>query len=148
MRLSLLGKRPFNLLKTIVREGQLLYVAPEGTRSYTGLLRRGNPGVVTLALRSGAPIVPVVHFGGESFWHNVKRLRRTPVTLRAGRSFRIKVPSGGVNRRLRQEIVDEVMKYMASLLPEEYRGHYAAEGGSLPGKIEYEPEYEYLEFIE
>ncbi|MDZ7794819.1 MAG: lysophospholipid acyltransferase family protein [Spirochaetia bacterium] len=127
-----------------LKEGQLLYVAPEGTRSYTGLLQRGNPGVVTLALRSGATIVPVVHFGGERFWHNAKRLRRTPVSLRAGRPFRIKVPSGGVNRRLRQEIVDEVMTYMASLLPEDYRGHYAAEAGSPPGKVE----YEYLEFME
>ena len=135
-----------------LKEGQLLYVAPEGTRSYTGLLQRGNPGVVTLALRSGAPIVPLVHFGGESFWNNLKRLRRTPVTLRAGRIFRIKVPSGGVNRRLRQEIVDEVMKYMASLLPEDYRGHYAAEEASPSGKTGYEvehaAEYKYLEFMD
>ena len=136
----------FTALRTAearLKVGQLLYVAPEGTRSYTGLLQRGNPGVVTLALKSGAPIVPVVHFGGESFWYNVKRLRRTPVTLRAGRPFRIKVPSGGGNRRLRQEIVDEVMKYMASLLPADYRGYYAAEVGRHPGS----GEYEYLEFM-
>ncbi|MFO7731880.1 MAG: lysophospholipid acyltransferase family protein [Spirochaetia bacterium] len=131
-----------------LKEGQLLYVAPEGTRSYTGLLQRGNPGVVTLALRSGAPIVPLVHFGGERFWHNLKRLRRTPLTLRAGRPCRIKVPSGGVNRRLRQEIVDELMKYMASLLPKEYRGHYATEEGSLPGKTGYGAGYKFLEFVE
>ncbi|MFO7729344.1 MAG: lysophospholipid acyltransferase family protein [Spirochaetia bacterium] len=131
-----------------LKEGQLLYVAPEGTRSYTGLLQRGNPGVVTLALRSEAPIVPLVHFGGERFWHNLKRLRRTQVTLRAGRPFRIRVPSGGVNRRLRQEIVDEVMEYLASLLPENYRGYYAAEGDSPSGKAEYESECKYLEFIE
>jgi len=53
-----------------------------------------------------------------------------------------------VNRRLRREIVDEVMRYMASLLPEDYRGHYAAEEGSPSGKTGYGTGYKYLEFIE
>ena len=47
--------------------GKMLNVMPEGTRSHDGRLRRGLGGVVAMALRSGAPIVPIAHFGGEAF---------------------------------------------------------------------------------
>jgi 1-acyl-sn-glycerol-3-phosphate acyltransferase len=116
----------------------LLLIAPEGTRSYNGIMQSGNPGVVILALRTGTPIVPLVHFGGEKFWQNLKRLRRTEVVMRAGRPFFIEPGAGRVNREKRQVIVYEIMHYMASLMPEHYRGHYSADPDHT---------YSYLKFI-
>lgn len=43
----------------ILREGDVLGIFPEGTRSKDGNLGRGKSGVSLLAFRSGAPIYPV-----------------------------------------------------------------------------------------
>jgi 1-acyl-sn-glycerol-3-phosphate acyltransferase len=37
----------------VLEAGKILAVAPEGTRSGNGMLQKGHPGVVMLALRSG-----------------------------------------------------------------------------------------------
>jgi len=52
---------------SVLQSGGILAVAPEGTRSGHGRLGRGNPGVVLLAQMSGAPLLPLVYYGGESF---------------------------------------------------------------------------------
>ena len=103
----------------------ILAIAPEGTRSGNGRLGRGHAGVVQLAVRSGATVVPVVHFGGESFWSNLRRLRRTRVTFRVGRAFRVEAPEGGFTKTSRTEACDELMQRMARLLPPGYRGLYS-----------------------
>src|ERR687885_957749 len=43
----------------ILREGKLLGIYPEGTRSPDGRLYRGKTGVARMALDTGAPVVPV-----------------------------------------------------------------------------------------
>jgi 1-acyl-sn-glycerol-3-phosphate acyltransferase len=45
---------------------KIVIVAPEGTRSRHGRLNQGYPGIVLLALRTGAPILPVVFYGNEN----------------------------------------------------------------------------------
>jgi len=109
----------------ILDAGRILLVAPEGTRSGHGRLQRGHGGIVQLALRSGAPIVPVAHFGGERFWPNLKRVRRTRFTFRVGEEFRLREPEGGLTKSSRNEMTDQIMNRLAILLPEEYRGIYA-----------------------
>src|SRR5690349_12468581 len=42
----------------ILREGKLLGIYPEGTRSPDGRLYRGKTGVARMALETGAPVVP------------------------------------------------------------------------------------------
>jgi len=106
-------------------------IAPEGTRSGDGKLQKGNPGVVLFALRHNIPVYPVVHFGEEEFRKNIRRLKRTDVTMRVGKPFYIDPPEGRVHSETRQEIADEIMDYLAVLLPEGYRGVYAgARGGN------------------
>ncbi|MDH3377560.1 MAG: 1-acyl-sn-glycerol-3-phosphate acyltransferase [Gammaproteobacteria bacterium] len=50
-----------------LNEGRWVVVFPEGTRMPPGEHGRYNPGGAMLAVRSGAPIVPVAHNAGE-FW--------------------------------------------------------------------------------
>jgi 1-acyl-sn-glycerol-3-phosphate acyltransferase len=50
-----------------MKSRMIIAISPEGTRSYIGSLQQGKPGVVLLAMRSGAPIQPVGTFGGELF---------------------------------------------------------------------------------
>ena len=47
----------------ILREGKLLGIYPEGTRSPDGRLYRGKTGVARMALETGAPVIPVAMVG-------------------------------------------------------------------------------------
>jgi len=109
----------------VVEKGFILAIAPEGTRNKTGILLRGHPGVITLALRSGAPLLPVAHWGGENFLTNVKRLKRTDFHIRVGEPFKLDPGNQRGSKQVRQQMVDEMMYRLAALLPEDYRGAYA-----------------------
>jgi 1-acyl-sn-glycerol-3-phosphate acyltransferase len=106
-------------------KGGIIAIAPEGTRSGHGRLQRGHAGVAALALRSDAAILPIAHFGGEDFWDNLRKARRTRVRLRVGKAFRLKRSSAGSAKSARQEMIDEIMYRLAALLPPEYRGVYS-----------------------
>ena len=121
-----------------LEEGFILAVAPEGTRSGDGCLQRGHPGVVLLALRSGAPLLPVVYYGGERFKHNVRRFRRTDFHIVVGHPFHLHVKGVRVTREVRQQMADEVMYQLAALLPPAYRGHYANLGSATESYLRFE----------
>ena len=42
-----------------LKAGGMLIISPEGTRSGDGRLQAGQPGIVPLALKSGAPLLPI-----------------------------------------------------------------------------------------
>lgn len=105
--------------------GKILGISPEGTRSRTGKLLRAHPGIVVLALKSDAPLVPMAHWGGEKFSSNVKRLKRTPFNIRIGEPFRLDTKGQKMTKDIRQQMADEMMYKLAALLPEEYRGEYS-----------------------
>lgn len=109
----------------VLKAGNMLAIAPEGTRSYHGRLLRGQPGTAMLALRSGAPILPIAHWGGEDFGSNIKKLKRTSFHVRVGRPFVVETNGEKVTGELRQEIADEIMCQIAALMPEAYHGEYA-----------------------
>jgi 1-acyl-sn-glycerol-3-phosphate acyltransferase len=107
--------------------GNSLVIAPEGTRSKTGALIEGKPGVAYLAARSGFPVLPVAITGTEDkvILGNLKRLRKSPVTLTAGKPFTLpSIPRENRDEAL-QTYTDEIMCQIAVLLPERYRGVYA-----------------------
>ena len=106
-------------------KGMIFVIAPEGTRNKTGILIKAHPGIVTLALRSGAPLLPVAHWGGESFLPNLKRLKRTGFHIRVGEPFKLDPGDERVTKEVRHKMVDEMMYRLAAMLPENYRGAYA-----------------------
>jgi 1-acyl-sn-glycerol-3-phosphate acyltransferase len=105
--------------------GDILGVAPEGTRSNDGRLLSGRPGIVLIGLHSGAPILPVAHWGVEDFPKNIQHLKRTDFHIRVGKPFTLDAKGEKVNSRIRQEMADEIMYQIASLMPEKYRGKYS-----------------------
>jgi len=111
----------------LMEEGKCLVIAPEGTRSRTGALIEGKPGVAYLAARSGFPVIPVAITGTEDkvLLGNMKRLKKSHITLTGGKSFVIPpLPKANRDEAL-QKYTDEIMCQMAALLPERYRGVYA-----------------------
>lgn len=108
----------------VLKAGEILNIMPEGTRSYDGRLRRGHPGVVLLALKSGAPLLPVVSYGGEKYRENIRKLRRTDFHIRVGEPFTLKPVENLESSQARARVLDEIMYRMAALLPPQYRGAY------------------------
>ena len=108
-----------------LREGRILGVAPEGTRSRTThALQKGKTGAAFLALEAGVPIVPAAITGAEHLSRNLPRLRRTRLTVTFGQPFTLTGPKDSANLEAQ---TTEIMCRIAALLPEEYRGVYAGE---------------------
>jgi 1-acyl-sn-glycerol-3-phosphate acyltransferase len=110
-----------------MRAGQVLVIAPEGTRSRTGALIEGKPGVSYLAAKLGYPIVPAAVTGTPDriILDDLRHLRRAPVTVTAGPAFRLPPLPTREREKALQEDTDEIMCRIAALLPEELRGVYA-----------------------
>jgi 1-acyl-sn-glycerol-3-phosphate acyltransferase len=122
------GEADLNALRTGIKklkEGEIVLLDPEGTRSHDGSLGKGQPGAILMALHSGAPLLPVVHYGSENYRENLRRLRRTDLHFVVGKPFRVEAGGRRVTRCIRQQMIDEVMSQMAALLPLQYRGAYA-----------------------
>lgn len=122
------GEADVNALKKALQaleQGYIFGLAPEGTRNKTGVLRRALPGTVLLALHSGAPILPIAHWGGEEYLKNLKRLKRTDFHIRVGEPVKVNVEGVKATAEIRQQIADEMMYRIARLLPETYRGEYS-----------------------
>lgn len=109
----------------VLERGEVLGLAPEGTRSRrTYALQKGKAGAAYIATRADVPIVPIGISGTERIKHNLPRLRRTHVRIVIGEPFRL--PEGGrVRSQKLHEYTDLIMRRIARLLPEEYRGVYA-----------------------
>lgn len=121
-----------------LEEGRLVIIAPEGRESVTGSLEEGTNGAAFLALKANAPILPVTLTGTENsrIFGNMRRLRRTPVTLTIGAPFRLKevVEAGngsgdGAISRLQavERGTQVIMEALARQLPPEYQGVYRLE---------------------
>jgi 1-acyl-sn-glycerol-3-phosphate acyltransferase len=108
-----------------LKDGKLLAVAPEGTRSEDGILAQAKPGVAMLAVKADIPILPIAYYGHESFSKNLKKLKRTPMFIKVGQPFRIHLNGRAREKGVMQEVADEMMIEIAKLMPESYRGVYA-----------------------
>jgi 1-acyl-sn-glycerol-3-phosphate acyltransferase len=123
------GEADLNALRAgikALKEGDMLLLDPEGTRSHDGCLQKGHPGAILMALHTGAPILPVVHYGSENYPAALKRMRRTDLHYVVGKPFRVEAGGQRVTGLIRQQMIDEVMAQMAALLPPQYRGAYAS----------------------
>jgi 1-acyl-sn-glycerol-3-phosphate acyltransferase len=108
-----------------LEKGDMLIIAPEGTRSHDGVLQPAHPGVVLMALHSGVPLIPVAFYGAENYTQNLSRLKRTDFHFRVGRPFHLDAGGEKVTRQVREKMMEEMMYQLASLLPTQYRGRYA-----------------------
>ena len=127
----------FRKIKNRINNGYHVCIAPEGTRSKTGVLGEGKGGIIQIALETNVPILPVAHYGGENIWKNIKQFKRTKFYFKAGKPFTINVDTRP-GKKQREEILAEIMGQMARLLPLEKRGIYTEQA---------EKDSKYLEFI-
>src|SRR5215211_3159366 len=107
-----------------MKEGGMLVIAPEGTRSKTEALQEGKMGVAFLASKSGYPVLPVAVTGTEDrlILENLKHFRRSKIVVKAGELFHVETSRGKGREQAMREATDEIMCRIAALLPESYRG--------------------------
>ncbi len=113
----------FKEVEKALQENKILCIAPEGTRSGTGVMGKGQRGVVLIALRYHVPILPVAHYGAEKFWQNLWKMKKTRVTFVVGKPFLLERRER-MDKNVYQELTDQIMTRLASLLPPYYRGIY------------------------
>jgi len=123
------AKAAINTGARVLREGDILAIYPEGTRSPDGRLYRGKTGVARLALASGAPVIPVIMVNTDVIQPAGKRLPR--LRPRPGSVFgkpmdfsRFEGLAG--DRFVERSITDEIMYELMRLSGQEYVDVYAA----------------------
>jgi 1-acyl-sn-glycerol-3-phosphate acyltransferase len=111
----------------VLQSGRALGIFPEGTRSRDGRLYKFRTGVARLALRSGAPVVPVGLVGtrevqppGSHRWH------RAPVTVRFGAPLRFgERAEDERSARVLREVTETVRECVQRLSGQEYVDAFA-----------------------
>jgi 1-acyl-sn-glycerol-3-phosphate acyltransferase len=118
----------FTRMIRILEAGYPILISPEGARSHVPGLMPAKQGVAYLVEKTGVPVVPLALVGTtEDFWQRAKRGEKPPLEIRIGKPILLPEISGkGIERHeARQNNADLVMRYLAGLLPADYRGVYA-----------------------
>jgi 1-acyl-sn-glycerol-3-phosphate acyltransferase len=109
------GRGDMNAIRqslTILKEGGVLGLFPEGTRSKNGEIQKGLPGMVLLMEKSKASVVPIKMFGTRHLltkgWGNIVVVVGKPMTAQM-----LQAPVGVENRR--EWIADRIMQAMLEL---------------------------------
>ena len=115
--------------KRVLREGSLLGIYPEGTRSPDGRLHRGKTGVARMSLETGAPVIPAVVIGTDRAMPIGKRIPRfgTRIQVRFGKPLDFSRYEGMAGDRfVERSMTDEIMYELMLLSGQEYVDVYAA----------------------
>lgn len=120
----------FGTIKAVIKrlkQGDLMVVAPEGTRSKKETLIEGQAGTAFFAMKTGVPIIPVGLTGTEDrlIMQAIRRLRRSDVTVRVGEPFWLPARGDQERDEFLKDSTDEIMCQIAALLPKKYHGVYA-----------------------
>ena len=113
-------------LRMLARD-QVLTVFPEGTRHPGKLAEETTDGATYLALKSGAPLLPVAIVGTEhipGFLRIAFPFRRLRVVV--GTPYTLPSIEGRLPREVLHSLTRDLMERIAALLPSEYRGVYGA----------------------
>lgn len=118
-------RRALRQALSILREGGILGLAPEGTRSKTGAMQRGRSGAAYMAYRMGVPLLPVAAFGQEQVFSSLRRFRRARLRIIFGPPFAPPPVEGKASAADVHAFAEEIMYRLAAMLPPEYRGVYS-----------------------
>jgi len=81
--------------------------------------------------------MPVAYYGHENFEKNIKKFKRTKMTIRVGKPFHISLNGQPKNKSTMQSVTDAIMVEIARLLPKEYRGVYEGAENKSNGFVKY-----------
>jgi 1-acyl-sn-glycerol-3-phosphate acyltransferase len=117
----------------VLREGHLLGIYPEGTRSPDGRLYRGRTGPARMALAASAPVIPVAMIGTDKIQPTGQKIPSLyPLTIRIGVPLDFSRYAGMEDDRfVLRSMTDEIMYELMMLSGQEYVDMYASQAKEL-----------------
>lgn len=116
------GKEALKLAIKALRNGKIIAIHPEGTRSLTGNLQKAKTGVARLALISKAPVLPVGLIGTFKILPKGKYLPKfKKATMNIGKPMYFEqYYTKKINKKILRNMTDKVMKEIAKLCQQKY----------------------------
>lgn len=116
----------------LVKEGESILLFPEGTRSRVGGLIEAKKGILLIARMTGVPIVPIGLYGTEKLLPinkegdmSAEAFCFADVHINIGKQFDSPIRVKEQDKREYEELaLKYIMKKIAELLPEKYKGVY------------------------
>ena len=120
-----IDRRAVQQVMEVLRAGEIVLVAPEGTRSPQ--LQVGKEGIAYLASRGQVPVIPVAIDGTIGFpaLRYTGAWREAGARILFGRPFQYRPEYRHAGRDQLRRMTDEAMYILAGMLPEYRRGVYA-----------------------
>ncbi|KYH29083.1 MULTISPECIES: lysophospholipid acyltransferase family protein [Clostridium] len=116
----------------IIKSGNNVLIFPEGTRSRTGKMIKGKKGIILISKICNVPIVPIGMTGTEKLLPinmegkmEMERFQHSDIIVKIGEQFYLPEKLEKESKKDYEErALDFIMRNIAKLLPEEYRGEY------------------------
>ncbi len=132
------SKRALDAAAGVLERGELFGIYPEGTRSRDGRLHKGHTGPARLALRTGAPLVPVGLVGTRDIQPPGAKAPRPfrACEIRIGRPIDVRrYRDRADDRMILRQLTDELMFEIRELSQQDYVDEYATrKTESLPAQ--------------
>lgn len=117
-----------------LRNGMAFGIFPEGTRSRSGKLQPFKTGTAAIAIRTGAPVLPVAVIGSDKIWPPGGKIhlgRKLKIVF--GEPLDLSRYAGKLDKTHLEEATKEIEAAVAALLPPEYLPEgYPTRSGKLP----------------
>lgn len=113
----------------VLDKGMVLGMFPEAMRSSNAQMQQGYTGAALIAHRGNAAILPVGITGSHKLFKYGFTLRRPRVIVNIGKPFTLQPAKGKLTKDQLASSIDIIMRRVAELLPESYRGYYGNHKG-------------------
>ena len=124
VRRGVFDREALRRAEQLLDEEQVLGMFPESMRSATAQMQQALTGTALIALRKGATILPVGITGTERI-DGIRVIFRHPaITVSIGEPFKLPTIDGRLTKAHLNPATDFIMKRIADLLPQSYRGYY------------------------
>jgi 1-acyl-sn-glycerol-3-phosphate acyltransferase len=133
------SERALNAATRVLERGELFGIFPEGTRSRDGVLHKGHTGPARLALRTGAPLIPVGLRGMREIQPPEAKLPKPfkACSIHFGRPIDVARYRDLVDDHFTlRQLTDEVMFEIRNLSGQEYVDTYATKKpDAIPAEV-------------
>ncbi len=116
------GREALEWAINALKQGKIIAIHPEGTRSLIGKLQKGKTGVARLALAAKVPVVPIGLIGTFDILPKGKyipKLKRATMNIGKPMYFN-KYYNKKITKTLLRKITNDIMKEIAQLCKQEY----------------------------